>query len=539
MRHYLNFILLATLWCFQLNAFETNELHKRIEALEELQVSSERLGEELKNSLRRGKNLSGSQMNRLTLVIELYHKDLTPLIVEARANPLQWQIIDHDEESLKHLMLHTEITRHIFSILKTYFQQHDLRRLVTDLLKTNPSQENLFNESFEDAKYFLQKENLDVLVKQLNILKELMKNNGMEDFNDKELFFVSKIMRDNLAQTIRSGPDLPGKIKLLIDSTAHLIQTLTSYGSWLVGNTAGNIRWRKGHMLHHQRETQEIQLSLRPFDILVEKAPFILTDYMIPGHFGHAAIYIGNEEQLKDLKLWDHPAVIPFQKEIRQGYNIIEAVRSGVRLTKFSKFINIDELSILRLKDFMPTAKVLTVAMDQIGKEYDFNFDVRNPIAVICSEIIYLILGHISWPHETIMGRPTISPDHLVELLFYRNSPLEFVGHWKATKTKIENLSIAELAKKLSYVPVNRSESGIALFDKEKEVCSKVIRRNIRVSNSRRRHLQSTVCHKELVTSTYLSHSDEASLAFVLQRTKLSLKKSPVQNFSPRMNPAQ
>ena len=42
--------------------------------------------------------------------------------------------------------------------------------------------------------------------------------------------------------------------------------------------------------------------DMQPLDVIFEKTPFRATDKFIPGHYGHAAIWVGNEQQLKDLR---------------------------------------------------------------------------------------------------------------------------------------------------------------------------------------------------------------------------------------------
>lgn len=183
------------------------------------------------------------------------------------------------------------------------------------------------------------------------------------------------------------------------------------------GNTAGSMRSRNGKLKNMpEAELQGIQNKLRPLDILFEKTPFILTDKLIPGHFGHVGIWIGTKEDLIDLGIWEHPIVIPHQESIESGKGIVEALRPGVQINDLRHFMDIDDLAIVRTqielnKDEKAAAILRTIK--QIGKDYDFNFDVETRTRIVCSELIYIAFEDVDWETERTLGRHTISPEHV------------------------------------------------------------------------------------------------------------------------------
>ena len=190
------------------------------------------------------------------------------------------------------------------------------------------------------------------------------------------------------------------------------------------GNSVGRIRWRNGRLKRSKKAVALVKETLEPLDILVEKTPFILTDYFIPGHFGHIALYLGNESQLKKMNLWDHPTIIPYQEKIKKGKTILEATRDGVEISSIDKFLNVDEVAILRTHKnhssllATSTNEVYRRAFLQVGKEYDFNFDVETSDEIVCSELIYQTYYFVNWEIEKTLGRWTISPDNIVHELF-------------------------------------------------------------------------------------------------------------------------
>ncbi len=187
--------------------------------------------------------------------------------------------------------------------------------------------------------------------------------------------------------------------------------------SALFGNAMGLFESRKGKLYHNDKVLKKVNGQLQAGDILLEKTPFRLTDKMIPGHWGHVAIWIGNEEELKALDIWEHPVVKPYQDKIRAGASVVEALRSGVQMNSMRHFLNVDDLALLRRPDSDKADKVrhILLALKQVGKSYDFNFDVETTDKIVCSELVYTVYTDMRWPTEKALGRYTISPDNVAK----------------------------------------------------------------------------------------------------------------------------
>ncbi|MDR1423383.1 MAG: hypothetical protein LBI92_02080, partial [Azoarcus sp.] len=159
--------------------------------------------------------------------------------------------------------------------------------------------------------------------------------------------------------------------------------------SSMFGNTVGLVEIRHGKLDGRPEVLKEVGGRLQAGDILLEKTPFRLTDMFIPGHWGHAAIWAGNEAELRELAIWDHPMVVPYQAAIREGRGVVEALRSGVEINALAHFMNIDDLAVLRHASLSPQdrAKAVLQALRHIGKAYDFNFDAESTQRVFCSKL--------------------------------------------------------------------------------------------------------------------------------------------------------
>jgi len=198
--------------------------------------------------------------------------------------------------------------------------------------------------------------------------------------------------------------------------------------SMVFGNAVGLVESRKGKLYKNKEALADVSRTLKAGDILLEKTPFRLTDKLIPGYWGHAAVWVGTETELKELGIWDNPLVVRYREEIRGGRLVVEALRSGVEMNTLQHFLNIDSIGILRRPDLSREARANTViqALRQVGKPYDFNFDVESKGRVYCSKLVYLSYSGIEWPTKRSMGRTTFTPDD-VALRAAKDGPLQLV----------------------------------------------------------------------------------------------------------------
>ncbi|WPU63871.1 YiiX/YebB-like N1pC/P60 family cysteine hydrolase [Peredibacter starrii] len=196
--------------------------------------------------------------------------------------------------------------------------------------------------------------------------------------------------------------------------------------SQIFGNTVGQVQSRSGKLLKYASDAtwmKKIKSKLRPLDVLLEKTPFRLTDKFIPGHYGHAAIWLGSPDELvnyrvsyqgKEIALLDHPAMFPHLEKISQGKLVLEALREpGVTMNTLEHFMDIDDFLVLRSNQVGNHGEMILKALEQYGKPYDFGFDVETESSIVCSELIYMVYDQQEWPTERSAGRYTISPDHV------------------------------------------------------------------------------------------------------------------------------
>lgn len=367
---------------------------------------------------------------------------------------------------------------------KHYFSSSALRRIVVDVYKTKSGQ----YPSLKKVQEHFKTVDNDKFRNMLTTWTQNFENNK---------FALLKLLNVDITRSIVTIERMPisknylnteyKKFKYVkgSDFLVAIIGKISNFISGLFGNLVGSIHWRKGFLDGHEWGATYLEKNLKPLDIIAEKTPFAATDLFIPGHFGHIALYLGTEEQLREVGMWNHPIIAPHQESIRQGKVILESIRPGSGLKSLRDFMKIDEITLIRQNDIFENRKLVEntykVAFEQLGKKYDFNFDVHTLDKVVCSEVVYHSYGHIKWPTAYIFGRYTISPDDVISLAFWDKSPVKFeIAVISNEEKKIRQISDEEMAQNLTFKfnKTRTEETGIRSFDKVTKECITVRKRD-------------------------------------------------------------
>jgi hypothetical protein len=351
------------------------------------------------------------------------------------------------------------------------------RRIVKSALKdksdTTEGESKTINDLIKINKYTVDIGESLKFTQQINLVRAIS-NDLKEILNEDQNNTTSLI--DTIINNPTSIKMAQGKINFtishffLVDAVVNVYDKVTGWLSKIFGNLAGSIRTRNGYLYNNSLLSQSLRKQLRPMDILLEKSPFTLTDKFIPGHYGHVAVYLGTKEQLIEIGMWNHPDILPYQEDISNGKIILEAVRTGVHLNSLEEFLNIDEFTLMRKEDALTNPSLLieqvTRGMDQIGKAYDFNFDITTLDKIVCSELVYIVFGNTNWPTKYRMGRASITPDDIAEILFQKNTKYH-VKNFLVSKSedKIESVGIDYIADELEFEL--RTSSGDPVSDRE------------------------------------------------------------------------
>lgn len=243
--------------------------------------------------------------------------------------------------------------------------------------------------------------------------------------NDRFLAYVqaelaeSPTVTDIRGQTSfeRMMRELQFQAKQGVDLLSRMLKGVKYHSTQMFVNMMSMFELRNGKLYGEPYWEEFVKARLQPGDILLEKSPFRLTERLVPGYFAHAALYVGTQEDLLKLNLLSLPHVRAHLSEIKRGQTIAEALRDGTQLNSIQKFLDIDDLVILRPKTpSIPSEDVqeaISLAFSHIGKKYDFNFDTNSWDAVTCSEMIFHSYLHVPWSYGKVLDSYTIAPDDI------------------------------------------------------------------------------------------------------------------------------
>jgi hypothetical protein len=171
---------------------------------------------------------------------------------------------------------------------------------------------------------------------------------------------------------------------------------------------------------------QQLELILRPGDILVVRKEFALTNYFLPGYWPHAALYLGTPQELEQLGLSTDPSIgsrwekISAASRTDEPLRALESMKDGVHLRPIDSPYRCDSIVVLRLPcGPAEIAEGLSRALKHEGKPYDFSFDFGRADQLVCTEVAYRAfegVAGMSFPLVRRAGRPTLSGSDLTGL---------------------------------------------------------------------------------------------------------------------------
>jgi len=149
---------------------------------------------------------------------------------------------------------------------------------------------------------------------------------------------------------------------------------------------------------------------LRPGDIIVTRHHHALSNLFLPGHWPHAAFYLGTPAQRKALDLLSQGA---------EQDSVLEAKKDGVKLRPLRETLSVDAFLVLRPVISTPDlARVITRALTHEGKLYDFLFDFKKSERLACTEVVYRSFHGIgNWQFQLVKqsGRLTLPAEELIK----------------------------------------------------------------------------------------------------------------------------
>lgn len=231
------------------------------------------------------------------------------------------------------------------------------------------------------------------------------------------------------------------------DLGARATTSIVAGAARVWGFISDHLAWRQGRLKDNVEAKELLRSSLKPLDLVYEKRTFVLSNYTIPGHWGHVGIWLGTKEELIALNIWDQEYFKPFRAYVEAGKSIIEIRKEGINYQSLDSFINLDEIAVTRVKNITDNASsVFADLSEQLNKKYDFKFDARTADKITCAELIAFSYGDIQWYETKTLFQVSLRPDDMALTTMGDNAQSEFVLFLKGNKDKttFQNLGYSD-----------------------------------------------------------------------------------------------
>ena len=268
-----------------------------------------------------------------------------------------------------------------------------------------------------------------------------------------------------MTNTDRRRRIVPAMIAVLLavggcSTTSGGKEEVGKYPRWLIaaaepaapaiGFAISRVQWREGH-LNNDEALAAATARLRPLDVLLFSNKGRLSGHTGAGIFGHSAVYLGSERELKAMGLWNDPAIVPHREAIRAGRSSVEsAQRHGTALAPVSHIVETDRLVILRPKvDAARRRSAIRGFFGMVGRRFDHHYRLSEQEFVFCTELIDIGLPELNLKRRPTYGREVILPDDMASTAARGRGRLAFVGYLHADRTGWRWESPAHLADQI------------------------------------------------------------------------------------------
>jgi hypothetical protein len=150
--------------------------------------------------------------------------------------------------------------------------------------------------------------------------------------------------------------------------------------------------------------------------VIITRHDDAASNLFLPGFWPHGALYIGTEEQRRELD----PSGETWRRiECPDPNCFLEARKDGVLFRPLHDTFSVDACVVLRPK-LQPTdiRDAIARAMTHHGKCYDFEFDFRRTDKLVCTEVIYRAyhgIADVEFELKTRTGRVCLSAEDLLD----------------------------------------------------------------------------------------------------------------------------
>jgi hypothetical protein len=226
------------------------------------------------------------------------------------------------------------------------------------------------------------------------------------------------------------------------------VYNLQQFGSEMVAD----VYVRPGHQPQLDPHVKSQLLEhLRPGDVLIVRKQFALTNYFLPGFWPHAALYLGELDDLQRLGMPGNEQVDRRWKQMHRigGHLVLEAMKDGVRLRSIASAFAVDSIVVVRpALDEADVGRALARVMKHEGKSYDFDFDFGRSDRLVCTEVVYRAydgIGPIQFSLKQRAGRPTLSGADILKMARLRDGFRPVVAFAPGSTHAVKDYAVDDL----------------------------------------------------------------------------------------------
>ena len=229
-----------------------------------------------------------------------------------------------------------------------------------------------------------------------------------------------------------------------------------------IGCGLAEVRVRPGHTPSLPKEIRaQLVRLLQPGDVLVVRKDFAVTNYFLPGHWPHAALFLGAAGDFATSGIANHPHVQPRLPQLQSATPttavlkpdalnawaeggehpcVLEAMKDGVRIRSVNSAFNSDSVVVVRpLLNRCDIQVALSQALMHEGKPYDFDFDFCASHRLVCTEVVYRAYEGVAGVQFNLhrhAGRFALAAGDLLRMALARHS-FEVVAVYSAAHAPI------------------------------------------------------------------------------------------------------
>lgn len=182
--------------------------------------------------------------------------------------------------------------------------------------------------------------------------------------------------------------------------------------------------------IDHYIVFEYLKARLQPGDLIFSYREWFVTNDLIDGKWKHASIYVGNRNDLITfLKKYNLSLDILDQYHIDEDDTdmlIIDSTDTGVSIKSFSSLSYLDDIIVFRTMTTQnQTDTMISTIIQQLGKEYNYDFNINDTSRIYCSQLIYqwLISINITIPYTSFAWRSFLYPQDIVDYIFETGIP--------------------------------------------------------------------------------------------------------------------